>query len=90
MTETTTKRSSNVKCVIVGDGAVGKARVFDKLTFKDFSPYYLLHKPISEGICSHCTTKLTKVFDNYTCSLTVDGEPIKMALFDTAGILKLT
>ena len=57
-----------VKCVIVGDGAVGKSCMLLSYTQDSF--------PVEEVLT---------VFDNYVTYVMVNGRPISLGLWDTAG-----
>ena len=86
----------NLKCVVVGDGAVGKTCLLISYTTNAFPGCFLFFVLCFETIthfilfCFVFTKNkigeyIPTVFDNYSANVMVDNKPISLGLWDTAG-----
>ena len=81
-----------IKCVVVGDGAVGKTCLLISYTTNKFPQEYVptvSGRCCSNGVATHCIINV-QVFDNYAVTVMIGGEPYTLGLFDTAGMAYIT
>jgi len=77
-----------IKCVVVGDGAVGKKKRVLSHELFSLMNYFILGKTcllISYTTNAFPGEYIPTVFDNYSANVMVDGRPINLGLWDTAG-----
>jgi cell division control protein 42 len=74
-----TSTNVTVKCVVVGDGAVGKVPLVANIYPKTCLLISYAKGAFPQGY-------VPTVFDNYAVTVEVDKRPITLALFDTAGM----
>jgi hypothetical protein len=87
-----TTMGQDVKIMVVGDGSVGMLFPlrFTSLSFSLFFFYSFFLKGKTCMLISYTTNSfpgeyVPTVFDNYTANAIVDGSPINLGLWDTAG-----
>eukprot|EP00842_Homolaphlyctis_polyrhiza_P002337 jgi/Hompol1/3103/HPOL_006337-RA len=82
----------SIKCVVVGDGAVGKTCSMQRAP-TDYPASHFAnsgHLHVHTVLISYTTNAfpgeyVPTVFDNYSANIMVDGRPINLGLWDTAG-----
>ncbi|KAI7919603.1 Ras-like protein ced-10 [Pyricularia oryzae] len=80
----------SLKCVVTGDGAVGKTCLLISYTTNAFPGEYIptvsvATKPVPSATDTIILSESRLSFDNYSASVMVDGKPISLGLWDTAG-----
>ena len=71
----------NVKCVVVGDGAVGKTSLLIRYVIREHFRGCLTIPSYTEN--RFPVDYVPTVFDNFTTGVEVDGKLINFALWDT-------
>ena len=81
-----------MKCVIVGDGAVGKTCLLISCALPHVAPSprrsitpLTAHRRRADTTNAFPEDYIPTVFDNYSANVMVDGKPINLGLWDTAG-----
>ena len=82
---------TSIKCVVVGDGAVGKTclliscEFFRARTLQRFQHCKNLMLHVSDTTNSFPGAYVSTVFDSYSSTVMVDNKPVTLGLWDTAG-----
>ena len=90
-----------IKCVTVGDGAVGKTCMLISYTSNTFPTVHFLLFPVTDYFNMKAWNQLQcyivllflfsvqdyvpTVFDNFSANVVVDGSTVNIGLWDTAG-----
>ncbi|CAE6477675.1 unnamed protein product [Rhizoctonia solani] len=70
------------KLVIVGDGACGKTSLLCVFAMGEFPKEYVLRSALLDV---NSTNAHPAIFENYVAEIRLDGKPVQLALWDTAG-----
>ncbi|CAE6474963.1 unnamed protein product [Rhizoctonia solani] len=73
------------KLVIVGDGACGKTSLLCVFAMGEFPKEYVRTKYVQPPPSRTRLTGETAIFENYVAEIRLDGKPVQLALWDTAG-----
>ncbi|KAF3774249.1 Rac-like GTP-binding protein, partial [Nymphaea thermarum] len=74
-----------IKCVTVGDGAVGKTCMLISYTSNTFPTVMFRSIHILLLSFPNFTDYVPTVFDNFSANVIVDGSTVNLGLWDTAG-----